>query len=110
MHSDGYIRDLADDLTDCGIEILNLQDLVNGVDWISGRFAGKACVRVDIDRQFIAPKGTHAQIDALIREEVEKIGNKDGGLIMIYGLYPGVNQDNIKVIMDAMEKYAFYYS
>lgn len=29
---------------------------------------------------------------------------------MLYALYPGVPLENIKAVMDAMEKYAFYYS
>ena len=32
MHSDGDIRDLLDDLLDCGVDVLNVQDLVNGVE------------------------------------------------------------------------------
>ena len=32
MHSDGDIRDLVDDLIDSGVEVVNLQDLVNGVN------------------------------------------------------------------------------
>lgn len=28
---------------------------------------------------------------------------------MIYGLYPGVPLENVKAVMDAMEKYAVYY-
>ena len=110
MHSDGDIRVLVDDIIDGGVEIINLQDLVNGVDWIGQKFRGKTCVDLDIDRQFITPYGTPAQIDALIREEVEKVGCKEGGLTMIYGLYPGVPLENVKALMDAMERYAFYYS
>ena len=110
MHSDGDIRLLVDDLVDSGVEIINLQDLVNGIDWIAERFRGKTCVELDIDRQHITPCGTSAQIDALIREEVEKISTSAGGLCMVYGLYPGVPVENIKALMDAMEKYAFYHS
>lgn len=110
MHSDGDIRTLVDDLIDGGVDCINLQDLVNGVDWIADRFAGKTCVDLDIDRQSITPYGTPEQIDALIREEVEKISTRQGGLTMVYDLYPGVPLKNIKAIMDAMEKYAFYYA
>lgn len=110
MHSDGDIRELADDLIDSGVQVINLQDLVNGVDWIARRYAGKVCVDLDIDRQRVTPFGTPAQIDALIRSEVEALGSPAGGLMMIYGLYPGVPLENIKALMDAMEKYAFYYS
>ena len=110
MHSDGDIRTLVDDLIDGGVEVINLQDLVNGIDWIAERLAGRMCIDLDIDRQKITPFGTPAQIDALIREEVEKLGSREGGLMMIYGLYPGVPLENAAALMDAMEKYAPYYS
>ena len=110
MHSDGDIRTLVDDIVDSGVEVINLQDLVNGIDWIAEKFRGKVCVELDIDRQKITPYGTPEQIDALIREEVEKISTPAGGLCMIYGLYPGVPMENVKALMDSMEKYAFYYS
>jgi hypothetical protein len=110
MHSDGDIRSLADDLIDSGVQVINLQDLVNGVDWIADRFRGKVCVELDIDRQLITPYGTPAQIDALIREEVEKISTPAGGLCMVYGWYPGVPLENAKAVMDAMEKYAFFHA
>ena len=110
MHSDGDIRELVDDLVDSGVEVINLQDLVNGIDWIANRFKGKVCVELDIDRQLITPYGTPEQIDALIREEVEKLGSPEGGLCMIYGLYPGVPLENVKALMDAMEKYSTFYS
>ncbi len=110
MHSDGDIRTLVHDLIDGGVEVINLQDLVNGIDWIADKFAGRTCIDLDIDRQKITARGTPEQIDDLIREEVQKLGRKDGGLMMVYGLYPGVPIENIRALMDAMEKYATYYS
>ena len=110
MHSDGDIRTLADDIIDGGVDVMNLQDLVNGIDWIADKFAGKVCIDLDIDRQNITFSGSPDQIDALIREEVEKIGCKQGGLMMIYGLYPGVPMENIASLMDAMERYSSFYS
>ena len=110
MHSDGDIRSLVDDIIDSGVEVINLQDLVNGIDWIAERFRGKTCVELDIDRQTVTVHGTPDSIDQLIREEVSKISTPSGGLCMVYGLYPGVPLENVKAVMDAMEKYAFYYS
>ena len=110
MHSDGDIRLIVDDLIDGGVDVINLQDIVNGIDWIANRFAGRVCIDIDIDRQNITSRGTPEQIDALIREEVQKLGRKEGGLMMKYGLYPGVPVENISALMDSMEKYAFYYS
>lgn len=110
MHSDGDLRDIIDHMLEGGIRVINLQDLVNGVDWIAHRFSGKICVELDVDRAKITPFGTPAQIDALIREEVEKIGSPQGGLMFIFGLYPGTPLENVKALMDAMERYAFFYS
>lgn len=110
MHSDGDIRTLADDIIDGGVEIINLQDLVNGIDWIQNKFAGRVCIDLDIDRQSITRFGTPKQIDDLILEEVTKLGSKQGGLMMIYGLYPGIPPENICALMDAMEKYMLYFN
>jgi uroporphyrinogen decarboxylase len=110
MHSDGDIRDLVDDLVVSGVDALNLQDLVNGIDWIAARLKGRVCIDLDIDRQSVTRFGGPAAIDALIREEVEKLGGPQGGLMMIYGLYPGVPLENAKALMDAMERYATFYA
>jgi hypothetical protein len=110
MHSDGDIRDLVDDLVVSGVDALNLQDLVNSIDWIAGNLKGRVCIDLDIDRQQITRFGNPETIDELIREEVEKLGSPEGGLMMIYGLYPGVPSENIKAVMDAMERYAAFYS
>jgi len=110
MHSDGDIRDLAGHLIEGGVQALNLQDLVNGIDWIAANLKGRVCIDLDIDRQRITRYGTTAQIDALIREEVEKLGSREGGLIMLHGMYPGVPLENARALMDAMERYAGHWS
>jgi uroporphyrinogen decarboxylase len=110
MHSDGDIRALADDLIISGVDALNLQDLVNGIDWIAANIKGRLCIDLDIDRQQITRFGTPEQIDELIRTEVQMLGSPEGGLMMIYGLYPGVPLENARAVADAMEKYATFYS
>jgi uroporphyrinogen decarboxylase len=110
VHADGDLRSLVDDLLECAPDIINLQDLVNGVDWIRERLAGRLCIELDIDRQKVTFGGSPAEIDALIRSEVEALGRREGGLMMIYGLYPGVPLENVKAVMDAMERYAGHLS
>ena len=105
MHSDGDIRLLVDDMLECGIQVLNCQDLVNGLDWIADNLLGRVCIDLDIDRQLITHRGSPQDIDKLIREEVTKLARPSGGLTMIYGLYPGVPRENVKALMDAMERY-----
>lgn len=110
MHSDGDIRTLVDDLVEGGVDVINLQDLVNGIDWIAAKFAGRVCIDLDVDRQDVTARGTPAEIDRLIRTEVETLGSKRGGLLMIFGMYPGTPLENARALMDAMERYAGHYS
>jgi len=110
LHSDGNIRALADDLLAGGVDALNLQDLVNGVDWIAAHLKGRVCIDLDVDRQAVTRFGTPTQIDALLRREVQTLGSRAGGLMMIYGLYPGTPRENVNALMDAMERYAGFYA
>lgn len=109
MHSDGDIRTLADDIIDGGVDVINLQDRVNGLDWIGKKFRRKTCVDLDIDRQKVTPFGTPEEIDRYIRCCIETVGCAEGGLMLIYGLYPGVPLENVKALMDAMTQYADFY-
>ncbi|MBR2441464.1 MAG: hypothetical protein IKB20_00115 [Clostridia bacterium] len=105
MHSDGDIRKLVDGLITDGVDIINLQDLVNGIDWIEQNIKGRVAIELDIDRQNIVNFGTPTQIDELIKTEIKQLDSKNGGLMMIFGLYPYVPEKNIVALMDALEKY-----
>ena len=110
MHSDGHLHALLDDLLACGLQVLNLQDLVNGLEWIAKRLKGRVCIDLDIDRQQVTVHGTPSDVDNLIRREVELLGSREGGLMMIYGLYPGTPLANARAVAEAMHRYAGYYA
>jgi len=110
MHSDGDLRALVDDLILSGVQVINLQDLVNGIDWIRDRLKGRICIDLDIDRQRVTRFGTPVQIDALIRQEVAELGDRQGGLMLNSGIYPGIPLENIRALMDSLTRYAGYYS
>lgn len=110
MHSDGDVRALAPQLLGAGVDVLNLQDLVNGLDWIEAELRGKVCIDLDLDRQSVTRYGTPEQIDAHVRQCVEQLGGPEGGLMLTYGLHPGVPLDNLAALMDAMERYAGLWS
>ena len=90
-------------------DVINLQDLVNGIGWIKENLKGRVCIELDVDRQNVTCFGTPKDVDELIRSEIEALGSPDGGLMMIYGLYPGTPLENAIALMDAMEKYMGYY-
>ena len=109
-HSDGNILDLVDDLIDCGGDILNLQDLVNGLDNIQRQVKGRVAIDLDIDRQEITVRGTPKDVDDHIREAVMKLGSPEGGLSMCYQPWPPTPLENLRAVFDAMEKYCTYHA
>jgi len=110
MHTDGYIMDIVDDLIECGVDVINPQDLVNGIDNIQKIIMGRMAINLDIDRQNVTVYGSITDIDDLIKEEVIKLGSEEGGLSLIYALHPGTPLKNAEALMTAMEKYSLYYS
>ncbi|HCR16799.1 MAG TPA: hypothetical protein DIU35_04880 [Candidatus Latescibacteria bacterium] len=110
MHSDGDIRDLCEDLLDVGMDVLNLQDLVNSLDWIEANLKNKVCIDLDIDRQSVTRFGTPEHIDDHIRTWVGRLGSPQGRLMLIFGLYPGTLLKNAEAVMGAMTKYALHFS
>ena len=105
MHSDGDIRSLAEEIIEGGCQVLNLQDLVNGIDWIAENLRGRVCIELDVDRQRVTFGGTPGEIDDLIREEVEALSTPAGGLMIVYGLYPGTSLENAEAVATALETY-----
>ncbi|HBQ64936.1 MAG TPA: hypothetical protein DD727_08490 [Clostridiales bacterium] len=109
MHSDGYILELLEDLMDVGMDVMNMQDLVNGLDNIRRCVDGRIAVDLDIDRQGLTVSGSPKDIDDHIREAVMKLGSPEGGLSMTWQVWPPTPIRNMAAVMEAMEKYSLYY-
>ncbi|MGQ9732569.1 MAG: uroporphyrinogen decarboxylase family protein [Candidatus Zipacnadales bacterium] len=109
LHSDGYIMDLMDELLVAGVDIINPQDLCNGIDNLAREVKGRACIRLDIDRQQVVPFGTRNDIRELIAEEVRKLGSPQGGLEMIAGIYPPTPAENVDALCEALEEFRTYW-
>lgn len=109
LHSDGRILDILEDQIAAGVDIVNPQDLCNGIDNLARVVKGKACIRLDIDRQTIVPYGSRKEIQELIEEEVKKLGDPRGGLEFIAGMYPPTTPDNVDSLCEAIEKYRTYW-
>ncbi|HRU06210.1 MAG TPA: uroporphyrinogen decarboxylase family protein [Candidatus Brocadiia bacterium] len=109
LHSDGYILDLMDEFASCGMDIVNPQDLVNGIDNIARVCKNRFCIRLDVDRQKIVPFGTRKEIEDLIAEGVRKLGSPRGGLELICGIYPPTPPENVDAVCCAMEKYRTWW-
>ena len=104
MHCDGDVRDLAEDLLDCGVEVLNIQDLVNGVDWIAEHLKGRVAIDLDIDRQNIVRAGSPEDVKNHVRRCVDTLNAPEGGLMLTWGWYPGIPMENAAAVMEVFEE------
>ncbi|NSW57347.1 MAG: hypothetical protein HPY44_15130 [Armatimonadetes bacterium] len=109
MHTDGHIVPIIKDLIECGVNVLNPQVGANGLDNLVRECKGKVCVNLDLDRQKF-PFWKPAEIDAHVRECVERLGAPEGGLWLLAECAPDVPLENIEAICNALERYRSYYS
>ncbi len=109
LHSDGYIMDLMDEFRFAGVNIINPQDLCNGIDDLVREVKGQFCIRLDIDRQSVVPFGTRQEIRDLIEEEVRKLGSPQGGLEFICGIYPPTPAENVDAVLEALRDFRTYW-
>ena len=108
FHSDGKVLDILPDLIEIGANAINIQVSLIGVDFVAERFAGRACILPDIDRQRLLPFGTPNEIAEHIRYLVEKLGSFKGGIIAWGEIGPDVPLENAEAMLYAFNKYGTY--
>jgi hypothetical protein len=109
FHSDGHVLELCDGFISAGVDIVNVQDLVNGIDELARTVKGRMALFLDIDRQSVVPFGTRAEIRELVEEEVRKLGDRSGGLQLSAGIYPPTTPDRVDALACAMEEFRTYW-
>jgi len=109
LHSDGHVLELMDEFAVAGVDIINPQDLVNGIDNLAREAKGRFCIDLDVDRQSVVPFGSVRDIHDLIEEEVRKLGSPAGGLMLKVGVYPPTPMENVEALCSAFEQYRTFY-
>jgi len=92
--------DIIPDLIDTGVDALNVQVKLLGVDRLSREFGGKICILADIDRQYLLPFGTPEEIAEHVREIVQKFSEFNGGLISWGEIGPDVPLSNARSMLE----------
>ena len=102
---DGYLVDIMPDLLECGVTILNPQDLCNGLDNIRRELKGRVCIDLDVDRQTVVPRGTPREVEDHIGRCIRELGSPQGGLMLKCGVYEGTPLANIEAVFRAMTRW-----
>ncbi len=104
MHSDGWILSILDDLVECGVNILNVQDRVNGIRELRDAGAGRVAFDLDIDRQDLSVFGSHSQIREWIAECIGVLAEPEGGLMLRFEARPPVTLETLDLIAEEFER------
>lgn len=108
FHTDGYTWDILEDLIEIGVNVLNPQHHIMGDERVAQRIAGRACLRSDLDRQYILPHGSKEETEQHVKEIISLFANYNGGLILHGEVGPDVPFENIQTMYQAFEQYGSY--
>lgn len=104
LHSDGYLLELADDLIDAGLTILNPQVGPNTLPGLRDTLKGRVAISLDLDRQHILPHGTPEDIRDHVREAVAVLSAPEGGLMLQAEINADYPLENIRAIAEALRE------
>ena len=94
MHSDGYTAAIIPDLIELGLDALNTQLFVMNIEDLGQRFAGQITFWGELDRQWLLPHATTAEIDAAVRR-VHAAFWRSGGAIAQCEFGAGSKPENV---------------
>jgi uroporphyrinogen decarboxylase len=100
-HSDGHINDIAVELVEIGVDVLNCQVAVVGHDWIARNLRGKVAFRTDIDRQRVLPFGSPSEVKEEVHRTFAACGTPEGGIIACGEIGPDVPLANVRAMYEA---------
>jgi uroporphyrinogen decarboxylase len=101
-------NDIFGDLIEIGVDVINSQVKVVGLDWVAANVRGKVAFRTDIDRQHVMPFASPSQVKEEIHHVFEACGTPEGGIIACGEVGPDVPLANIRAIYEAFREYGRY--
>jgi uroporphyrinogen decarboxylase len=106
FHSDGDILPILPDLLELGVDVLNCQATLIGLDNLKP-YAGRICFRTDIDRQHVLPFVSPAEVKRYIYNLFETLGTPQGGIIACGEIIEDVPLENIRAMYEAFLEFRY---
>lgn len=109
-HSDGNIWPILDDLLEVGFDGIHpIQPQCMDIAEVKAHVAGRACILGNIDCRELLPFGTEEEVEARVRETVEKASPGGGYIISSSNsIHPGCKPQNYVAMVRAAHKYGDY--
>lgn len=101
FHSDGNIESIYGDLIEVGIDAINSQLFCMDIERLAERYKGKITFWGEIDRQYVLPFGSQADIYAAVRRVREALDDGTGGIITQCEWGKDNSRDTIETVFKA---------
>ncbi|MDR1948175.1 MAG: hypothetical protein LBQ38_02175 [Spirochaetaceae bacterium] len=99
FHSDGYIYDLYGDFIDLGVDAINSQIWIMGVEKVAKAYAGRITFWGEVSRQTILPRGSADDVRQAVRTMKKCLRVNGGGLIGQSEINKDVPLENIEALL-----------
>ncbi len=109
-HTDGNLWPVLDDFLEVGFDGIHpIQPQCMDIAEVKEYVAGRACILGNIDCRELLPFGTEEEVEAVVRETIEKAA-PGGGYILSSSnsIHPGCNPQNYVAMVRAAHKYGDY--
>ena len=107
LHSDGVTDAIMDDLIEIGFDELNPQMSCMDIESVGRRFGGRVCFRADMDRQYVLPFGTPAEVTAYVNRLHAALGSSRGGYIGYGQINTDVPLENAEAMLVAFARFRY---
>jgi uroporphyrinogen decarboxylase len=106
-HTCGFTLPILGDLVECGFDEINPQVPLMDKDELAGIFAGRTCIRPDLQRQGVLIHGTPLDVEAHVRETFDALKSPGGGYIGHIPVEMNVPLANVEAMMRTYSELTF---
>jgi len=104
LHTDGVTDAIMEDLIEIGFDELNPQMSCMDIESVGRRFGGRVCFRADMDRQYVLPFGTPAEVAKYVERLYAAFGSSKGGYIGYGQINTDVPLENAEAMLVAFSR------
>lgn len=96
-------------MIEVGLDVINPQVALNGIDPIAEICKGRVCIKADLDDQDTIPYGTPAERREHVKEVVMKPGSREGGVGLEAKLLGPAPLENLEALFAAAREWCTHY-
>jgi len=101
FHSFGMVKAIIPDLIEIGVDVLNIQLSLNGIEELAARYHGKVTFRGGVDRQQVLPYGSTRDVRNHVKAILTNFWDGQGGYIACGEIGPDVPLANVEAMYEA---------